>query len=333
MESYVWNLTHGLSRRGLCVRVVCEELIGLPDCSVSVFELGNSSRKSRWRSMLEFRARVDSFIREQFKGDLVIIHSHERSLSHQVTTFHGQPLHANRLSRFLIRRVRGWLSMERHEICGPNVQAVLPVSSIVERELLKRYPELSNKFVTHAWPGVSVETGDVKLNANSEGAGKIVFVGSEWKRKGLDIAVQAVREYRKHDADATLSVFGVDASELPRSIRCLDWVLVHGWSGRISWEAFDLLLHPARYEAFGMVIAEARSFGLPVIMSSKVGASDLGFSESSVVKIDAGPEVWADLIKRHLLSTNRNREFKWTWKDLVNQHINIIYPNIRGFVV
>lgn len=283
--------------------------------------------------MLEFRARVDSFIRENFKGELVIIHSHERSLAHQVTTFHGQPLQANRWSKLLSRRVRGWLIMEHHEICGPNVQAVLPVSSIVERELLKRYPELSNKFVTHAWPGVSVETGGSNLNPNSQGARKIVFVGKEWKRKGLDIAVEAVREYRKHDANATLSVFGVDAGELPRSIRCLDWVLVHGWSGRISWEEFDLLLHPARYEAFGMVVAEARSYGLPVIMSSKVGANDLGFSESSVVKIDACPEVWADLIKRHLLSTNRKREYKWTWKDLVNQHIRVIYPNITGVVV
>jgi len=333
MESYVWNLTHGLSRRGLCVRVVCEELMGLPDSSVSIFELGNSSQKSRWRSMLEFRARVDSFIREHFKGELVIIHSHERSLAHQVTTFHGQPLHANRLSKFLIRRVRGWLSMERHEICGPNVQAVLPVSSLVERELLKRYPMLSNKLVTHAWPGVSVETGEPSLKVNSGGASKIVFVGKEWKRKGLDIAVKAVQEYRKYDDNATLSVVGVDARELPRSIRCLDWVLIQGWSERISWEAFDLLLHPARYEAFGMVVAEARSCGLPVIMSSMVGASDLEFSESTVVEVDAQPEIWADAIKTRLESTSRAREYKWTWTNLVSKHINQIYRNVEGIVI
>lgn len=329
MESYVWNLTHGLSERGLSVKVVCEELIGSPDPSISIFELGSRYQRSRWRSMLEFRARVKSFIQENFRGEVAIIHSHERCLLHHVTTFHGQPLRANRLSKVLSRRVKAWLTMERDEVDSPNVQAVLPVSSIVERELLRRYPALTDKFVSLAWPGVSVESDGAFFNSRPSSSTKIAFVGKEWKRKGLDIAVEAVREFRKFDPSATLSVFGVDACDLPRSIRQLDWVLFNGWSSSIPWDTFDVLLHPARYEAFGMVVAEARSRGIPVIMSPQVGASDLEFAESLIVGVDAHPQVWASAIRSQLASMSRVREYKWTWADLVNKHIDIIYSKIN----
>ena len=90
------------------------------------------------------------------------------------------------------------------------------------------------------------------------------YLSVKWKRKGLDIAIRIIQQYRKQKPGATLTVFGVEHKELPRSMKGLSWVTVNGWDARIPWDQFDLLIHPARKEPFGMVVAEARSFGLPV---------------------------------------------------------------------
>ena len=38
--------------------------------------------------------------------------------------------------------------------------------------------------------------------------------------------------------------------------------------------ALDLFLYPARFEEFGMVLAEAQAMGVPVLTSRRVGASE-----------------------------------------------------------
>ena len=41
------------------------------------------------------------------------------------------------------------------------------------------------------------------------------------------------------------------------------------------FESIDVLLHPAKLEAFGMVITEALSFCVPVLCSSECGAAEI----------------------------------------------------------
>ena len=92
MEIYVWHLVHGIAARGYSVSVICEEVFGAIDSNIDIYKVLKAPEKPRWKSMLAFRARVDSCVSEQFKGRSVIIHSQERSLCHHVTTFHGPPI-------------------------------------------------------------------------------------------------------------------------------------------------------------------------------------------------------------------------------------------------
>lgn len=333
MESYVWHLVHGLSGRGFPIFVVCEQICEAPEASIRVIQVETSPEKPRYKSMLSFRARVDQKIREELRGFRVLIHSHERSLRHLVTTFHGPPIEPPRGYEWFLRfnkRLKAWQKLERDELLAPNVQMVLPVSSLVQEQLANQYPEVLEKKLDLAWPGVDLidRVPSLRSHRNVEDA-RLLFVGKEWKRKGLDIAVRIVENIRQTLPAVTLTAFGVNQSEIPGSMRALEWITFRGWSPEIPWREFDMLLHPAFKEPFGMVVAEARSYGLPVLMSSLVGAADLEFSETKILDVDAPLTEWAK-VAVELIETNTGEpEIKWSWDDLVTKHIDVIYPQLN----
>ena len=334
MESYVWHLVHGLAEHGIEVAIVCEQVYESPDDRIRVVEVEASLERPRWQAMMKFRLRVDQKIREVFFGQSVLIHSHERSLCHQVTTFHGPPIEPSKglgwLSRFSKRFV-AWEQMERDELLGKSVQMVLPVSSLIKTQLINRYPEIVDGAIDLAWPGVHPAGVDSSVSEPmSLSHARLLFVGKEWKRKGLHTAIRIAKEFRKSYPRTTLTVFGVEKSSLPHSIRGLKWVSFRGWTSSIPWSDFDLLLHPARKEPFGMVVAEARSHGLPVLMSSQVGAGDLNFSNVKIVDLNAPPSKWCRAAEALFETNTGDPELKWSWSDLVLKHIKHIYPQLEA---
>lgn len=335
METYVWHLVHGLAGQGVEVVIVCEQICEQPEENIRMIQVEASPERPRWKSMITFRARVDQTIREEFRGQTALIHSHERALCHQVTTFHGPPIESPKWFGWLSwlnRRVSAWQDMERDELLRPNVQMILPVSSQVRGTLMVRYPEIGRKRIELAWPGVKTPTAvNVQKRDLKQLKGlRFGFVGREWRRKGLDIAVRVVEEFRKVSPDSTLTVFGVSSDELPRAMRQSDWIIARGWVAEVAWSEFDLLLHPARKEPFGMVVPEARTHGIPVVMSSDVGAADLEFSETQVVDVNASVSEWCVAVKKVVNKASGTSEVKWTWDDLVNRHLRTIYPCVEA---
>lgn len=110
-----------------------------------------------------------------------------------------------------------------------------------------------------------------------------VFVGAIGDaRKGFDTLYAAWRELcRDRRWDANLAVLGRGA-ELPR------WeaqARTDGLADRIAFLGFrpdvaavlagcDLMVHPARYDAYGLAVHEALCRGLPVLVSAAAGASE-----------------------------------------------------------
>jgi len=333
MEGYVWHLVHGLVECGLQVSVVCEQVCECPDDRIQIIEVEASPKKPRWRSMQTFRARVDQKIRNVFSGQSVLIHSHERSLCHQVTTFHGPPIEPSKflgwLSRFN-KRLIVWRQMERDELLASNVQMVLPVSSLIKTQLVNRYPEVRNKMMVLAWPGAHRCELDLNvMEPRGLGHSRFLFVGKEWKRKGLLRAIDIVEKYRKTYPQASLDVYGVDLSAVPKALNGLPWVGFKGWSTRIPWTQYDVLVHPARIEPFGMVVAEARAHGVAALISDRVGAADLSFNCVGIVALDAPLQDWVDELFSLAAIANRLSDVKWTWDDLVDLHCQTIYPHIQ----
>lgn len=338
MERYVWELTHRLVERELEVVVVCEEVFGDPHPSIKIIKVNRSLSRPRWRSMIRFRSEVDHLFKEKSLGVTGIIHSHERSISHQVTTFHGPPIDPGKLpwvKALLSPRIRAWQSMEWDELLGAEVQKVLTVSSAIRKQLLSSYPSLRPIRVSVAWPGVydlappapGSEREREPVALVKTRAIRFGFVGLEWKRKGLDLATDFVGAYiAEKRVAACLNVYGPDISMVPGEIRSKDYVKFHGWCAEIPWQDIDVLLHLARVEPFGMVVAEARRAGVPVVASGNVGAVELSFHGLEIVTSFAEVAEAVDrLVSR---PTSLNPEVKWTWNDLVDFHVNQVYPSI-----
>lgn len=94
-------------------------------------------------------------------------------------------------------------------------------------------------------------------------------------QKGLDVAVSALPAIREAEPEAVLVVLGEGPErralrELARSLGVEDALYLPGHVGDVSWwlSRAELLVHPARWEGFGLVLLEAMLAGRPVVASS-----------------------------------------------------------------
>ena len=118
MERYVWELSHALANQNVKVHILCEEVTDkVNHHNISLNCLDTVTKRPRWLAMLRFSYKVSSWFKNKSPSNF-IVHSHERTSVHQVTTFHGPPF-ANILNkpfwRRLSLRVRIWLFLEKRE--------------------------------------------------------------------------------------------------------------------------------------------------------------------------------------------------------------------------
>jgi glycosyltransferase involved in cell wall biosynthesis len=120
--------------------------------------------------------------------------------------------------------------------------------------------------------------------SNRNAVTDIVFVGQLVHRKGLDVLIDAVEPLLDEHRHLKLSVIG--RGEDQRSLESL--VHSRGLDGRVIFEGVvpsdripariaeaDLLVLPSRWDGWGLVVNEALSVGVPVIVSDRCGAVDL----------------------------------------------------------
>ena len=325
MESYVWNLCKHLLQFEVTVNLICEEVIeqlpGLAESNIWRADQPPNVRP-RWRAMRHFQSCVEHLIRGEPRARWGVIHSHERLCSHDVTTIHG-PLMGNYDSfgfwERLNRRVAEWSKMEKLEVSGVNVRAVCCVSEIARKQLVQEYikaPVCSQIM----WPGVDV------LNGSTQGGGRdinrIFFVGKEWKRKGLEFAVDVVRSLRDDFPLMHLHVYGPEIHHVPRKLRGEQWVRFHGFA-KPPFETCGLLIHPAINEPFGMVISEARAAGVPCLTSTQVGAVGLGFDDVVALNLDDGLDLWRATAHELLAKAKHGPQIVWSWSDLARAYMDV----------
>lgn len=330
MENYVFELTQALAEKGQTVIVLCEICDVSNDGSqIQVILLRNRLKKPRWLAQWYFSKSVSRYIEaSKLKG--TIIHSHERSSVHQVTTFHGPPFlnRKKRLLDFLSPRIFMWTALEKKELLGTNVKAILPNSTLIADQLAIFYPSIKHKITQPAYPGVS-ELYYKRNKANLTPT--IGFIGHEWKRKGLDIACLIVRELLIDLPKLHFLVAGCNPKEIIHLFKGFpkgSYTLT-GWinNPELFIEKTDLLLHPAKAEPFGMAIAEANASGIPVVISEHCGiASLINADHGKVCKLDMGSiaiEPWVKACKELLIKPIEVKSLNLSWKTLADQHIKL----------
>jgi glycosyltransferase involved in cell wall biosynthesis len=121
-------------------------------------------------------------------------------------------------------------------------------------------------------------------SSSSRARTEIIFVGQLIRRKGLDVLLEATRPLLAEYADLYLTIVGTgeELLELEGLIQrsgVEDRITLAGVlpaeQVRARMSAADVLVLPSRWDGWGMVINEALSVGVPVIVSDRCGASDL----------------------------------------------------------
>lgn len=329
MERYVWELTRELQQSGHRVTVLCEHCHADKPAGLSVVKLGETAKRPRWLSQVRFSFRVARWVRENPCADRVI-HSHERLGVHDVTTFHGPPfatIFEKGWWRFISLRVWVRLYLERRELA--TAKTIVPNSSFISRQLAHYYPNMAAKLSAPIVPGVlPVRQREPRVVAADGGV--VCFVGWEWQRKGLPMAVAIVAALRATRPNLALWVVGPEPSGLEP--------LFAAWNGGyrlLGWREdndyfseVDVLLHPAKAEPYGMVISEAMAARVPVVISDVCGAAEHVTQDAgSILPLSASVEAWASAVELQLNREDPVPQFDRSWAR-VAQEYELIYREI-----
>ena len=254
-------------------------------------------RRPRWINQLWFAAATWWQTRTGFD----IVHSHENTWHGNVQTVHVLPVHynlfagrtgLNRALRWLkvvtSPRLLTYLGLEKLRYRVSDGRKIVVPSSSLQATMLKTFPYTSAALRIVS-PGIDAVVGRasdaVKHQARvtvglPENGICILLVGNDFRKKGLPTLLAALKQL---PTDCYVAVVGNPAqiaSVEPDIVRLglKERVFFLGAmkSVQSAYQAADCLAHPTLEDTFAMVVLEAMSHGLPVVVSN---SSYCGISE------------------------------------------------------
>ncbi len=324
MERYVWETARELNALGHEVKVLCEICLAEKPQGITVHELGSVRSHPRWYALLRFGQKVKAWLTQHPHPDW-LIHSHERLGCHHITTYHGQPfatIREKHWSRLISLRAVMHLFMEWRELSV--AKRIVPVSQFSRQQLAHYYPAFAHKLTAPVEPGVSSTVPREFRGVLREG-GVIGFVGKEWRRKGLPFAAAVVERLRRTRPHLNFLVFGPEPAEVAHLFaRWQGGYRLMGWTRQSSVAHFDVLLHPAKAEPYGMVITEAMAARVPVVVSDVCGAAgQVAADAGNVLPLAETIEAWADAVEKQLCRNKAVPLFVRNWTQVAQENEGI----------
>jgi glycosyltransferase involved in cell wall biosynthesis len=140
---------------------------------------------------------------------------------------------------------------------------------------------------------------------------KLLFVGVDWFRKGGDIALLVADQLNQRGIKTELHIVGCTPPvRLPSFVKQHGFISKNTEEGRMYLDKLmtesHFLILPSRAECYGVVFAEASSFGLPSL-ATEVGGIPTAIQDGKngyTFPLDESPEKYCDSIER-LMSSKR----------------------------
>jgi UDP-glucose:(heptosyl)LPS alpha-1,3-glucosyltransferase len=320
-ERYLDRLAEFLARRGHAVTVVCRSHAAPPHPGVRFEVLHGLALGGAWRVWSFARAverHVTTRAGAQPPYDLVV--GLGRTWSQDVLRLGGgcqrtylELAHAATLTpRARLLGGGAWkhalaVRIEERALRVPDVH-VITNSDMVRRDVEARHGVPAERVTTihngvdlaRFRPELRASVGAAKRRELGLGADELVvlFLGTGYARKGLDLALEAFALLAAERADARLVVAGFDSARASFEARAQEL----GIAGRTCfvggtlapealYAAADLYVLPTRYDPFANSTLEALASGLPVITSTTNGAAELlTEAEGACVDVAQGVE-------------------------------------------
>ncbi|HKI85678.1 MAG TPA: glycosyltransferase family 4 protein [Thermoanaerobaculia bacterium] len=228
---------------------------------------------------------------------------------------------------------------------------LLTYSAWARRDLIENYGIESERIAVTPMPS-SLPTSSVPTaidpwrDKRLTSPLRLLLVGRVRKRKGIDTAIETVREINAAGTPAELTICGLDGSDS-------DFVKYAGLyrkSDPVELAAYTelyrrahLLLHPAIFEAAGIVPSEAAAFGTPTITNATGalattvahGVSGLVLPKGSppsayraaILELIRSPEAYYELCR----STRRRYEQELNWEVTGTRTVALIKDAVAAF--
>jgi UDP-glucose:(heptosyl)LPS alpha-1,3-glucosyltransferase len=269
--------------------------------------------------------------------DVVSVH-----LVHHATAWSDGLTRSSRQSRLfrVHAHAAAWMARvgERLAYRPQRARAFVAVSTGVADELRELLPACAEQVVVIA-NGVDTETFHPDASARAS-RGELglpleglvaLFVGSEWERKQLRCAVEALALA----PDWHLAVLGLGDSraytEHARELGVADRVHFFGVVDGVSafYRAADAFLLPTHYETFSLATYEAAASGLPLLATDVSGIRDLLQDGVNGFLITSDPGTIADRLRRltadaplraRMGRAAREASLAFGWDAMVDRH-------------
>jgi len=233
-------------------------------------------------------------------GRFDIVHSHDMATHANIYTLHvpcvrtkwAQAKGLKKILRWantlLSPRKMAYLWLENKEMQVLPNRHFISVSEYLSRNILKSYPRL-NDHITIAHPGIELQATNDKVIAELRknfrekhriptSAFILLFVAHGFKRKGLPAIIKALEILNNKNIHIVVAGSGNPKDIQINSPTVQNNTHFIGVIKNMSklYPVADTLIHPTLGDTYGMVVLEAMSHKLPVIVSS---AKYCGFSE------------------------------------------------------
>lgn len=178
--------------------------------------------------------------------------------------------------------------------------------------------------------GVNVDTAGIEYSEKK--GNKILFVGRDFKRKGGDLTVQAFRLLKKRIPGAELYLAGPAVNPVGDTAEAEGIFYLGEQNGeqiRKLYNKCDVFCMPSRFEAYGLVFAEALAFGLPCIarnafaMREFIRDGENGYlvesddAEALAVKMEMALQ--NEGMKQHVMAQRERYLKEYSWETVVNR--------------
>ena len=329
---------------------------------VSYHRIRTPFKRPRWINQLWFASSTWWATRRGFD----VVHSHENTWHGNVQTVHVLPVRHNLfkkaaalskakvalkwLSVFTSPRLASYLALEHLRYAPKPGRKIVITSQNLLDVFVNSFPA-AQSMTSVITPGIDMPAVATSLPIQHEARDYLglpqnvpclLFVGNNFKKKGLQTLIEALAFLP--DTVILAVVGGSDQIEMFRQQSH-----AAGWSQRVfflgalhdtqpAYRAATCLVHPTREDSFAMVVLEAMSFGLPVVVSN---AAHCGIAamlqhethalllanpyEAGEVAVKVNAILNDDLLKSNLSGHARNFAAGFDWHQLAAQQETVYF--------
>jgi glycosyltransferase involved in cell wall biosynthesis len=332
------------------------------DCGATLVPVA-SPAMPLWRSVLSFSTRA-GFLAQQQDFDLVhtqgsdgrwgdVVTAHSCHLAGMRASLRANPGWVNRLRKLFSLNHRAVVQMERSAFASARV--LVAVSKRVRRQVRAAY-SCTRKLPFHViYPGVDSEAlaPGVLVPLRADGRDRLqlgpeqvafLLVATAPRLKGAERLIRVLRHLSEPRAVVVIATpLGLEPrlSQLAERLGVTPWVrfLALGRDPRLAYAACDAYISLPEYESFGLSILEAMAAGLPVLVTSNAGATELmkHGREGLILPTWADDAAVAEAMRNLLADSNlrqrlteggRRTAQQYTWERMVAA-LERVYADVR----